>query len=81
MKEEHSNLILAIGIVESITSEVEAVINIPEHGNFSLHLKQLDLGYKPTHAINKYIKAKQSSLSVTLKQGKIRASYWLGVIT
>ena len=70
IKEEHSNLILAVGTVESITSEVEAIINIPDHGNFSLHLSQIDLGYKPTQGINKYITAKQSKVSVTLKQGK-----------
>ena len=70
IKEEHSNLILAVGTVESITSEVEAIIKIPDHGNFSLHLSQIDFGYKPTHGINKYITAKQSTLSVTLKQGK-----------
>ena len=70
IKEEHSNLILAVGTVESITSEVEAIIKIPDHGNFSLHLSQIDFGYKPTHGINKYIAAKQSTVSVTLKQGK-----------
>ena len=50
IKEEHSNLILAVGTVEAITSEVEAIINIPDHGNFGLHLSQIDLGYKPTQA-------------------------------
>ena len=50
IKEEHSNLILAVGTVEAITSEVEAIINIPDHGHFGLHLSQIDLGYKPTQA-------------------------------
>lgn len=70
VREEHSNLILAVGTVETFTSEVEAVILIPEHGTFNLHLKQLDLGYKPAHGISRYL-TKQSTLSVTLKQGKV----------
>ena len=70
IKEEHSNLVLAVGTVEAIVSEVEALVAIPDHGSFTLHLKQLDLGYKPTFAISKYVTAKQSSVSVTLKQGK-----------
>ena len=70
IKEDHSNLILAIGTVETIISEVEAVIAIGEYGTFNLHIKQLDLGFKPTHAISRYLTSKQSTLSVTLKQGK-----------
>ena len=67
IKEEHSNLILALGTVESILSDNEAAISIPEYGNFNIHLKQLDLGYKPTFPISKYLTPKHSTLSVTLK--------------
>jgi len=70
IRDEHSNLVLAVGFVESIISEVEAVISVPEHGTFNLHIKHLDLGYKPTQGINKYLTAKLSTVSVTLKQGK-----------
>jgi len=71
IREEHSNLILAVGFVESVISEVEAIISVPEHGTFNLHLKHLDLGYKPTQGINKFLTAKLSTVSVTLKQGKV----------
>ena len=37
IKEEHSNLILALGTVESILSDNEAAISIPEYGNFNIH--------------------------------------------
>ena len=70
IKEEQNNLILAIGTVESISSDTEAVILIGEYGTFNLHIKQLDLGFKPTHGINRYLTSKQSTLSVTLKQAK-----------
>jgi len=70
IRDEHSNLVLAVGFVESVISEVEAIISVPEHGTFNLHIKHLDLGYKPTQGINKYLTAKLSTVSVTLKQGK-----------
>jgi len=70
IRDEHSNLVLAVGFVESVISEVEAIISVPEHGTFNLHIKHLDLGYKPTQGINKYVTAKLSTVSVTLKQGK-----------
>ena len=71
-REDHSNnLILAIGTVDSFISEVEALIVIGEYGTFNLHLSQLDLGYKPSHGINRYLSTKQGTLSVTLKQGKV----------
>lgn len=71
IKEDHSNLILAIGTVETIISEVEALIVIGEYGTFNLHLSQLDLGHKPSHGISRYLSTRQGTLSVTLKQGKV----------
>jgi hypothetical protein len=70
IRDEHSNLVLAVGFVESVISEVEAIISVPEHGTFNLHIKHLDLGYKPSQGISNYVTAKLSTVSVTLKQGK-----------
>ena len=69
LKDDLSSLILTPGQLDSIISEVEASINVPDYGTFNLHIKQLDLGFKPTHGISKYVNPK-SNLSVTLKQNK-----------
>ena len=70
-RDDHSgNLTLVQASVESLISDVEALILVTDLGNHNLHLKHLDLGYKPSPPISKYLTAKQTSLSVTLKQTK-----------
>jgi len=69
--DEQSNLILAVGIIESLISENEALLVVPEYGKFNLKLGQIDLGFTPTYSIGNYVNPKTDTVSVTLKSNKL----------